>query len=102
MIHFTPEDISMMVGFVGILLGIYGNFKGICILKILNIKQQFLLYMVVIEKHIENMRDFRLTAVRRLDNHDEQNKSLLILAEQVKALSEDMKELKALIQNKNN
>ena len=47
------------------------------------------------------MRDFRLTAVRRLDNHDEQNKSLLILAEQVKALSEDMKELKALIQNKN-
>ena len=57
--------------------------------------------MVVIEKDIESMRDFRLTAVRRLDNHDEQNKSLLILAEQVKALSEDMKELKALIQSKN-
>ena len=89
MIHFTPEDISMMVGFVGILLGIYGNFKGSVVAQEKR--------MVVIEKDIENMRDFRLTAVRRLDNHDEQNKSLLILAEQVKALSEDMKELKALI-----
>ena len=28
MIHFTPEDISMIIGFVGVLLGIYGNFKG--------------------------------------------------------------------------
>ena len=72
MIHFTPEDISMMAGFFGILLGIYGNFKG-------NIVAQEK-RMVVIEKDIENMRDFRLTAVRRLDNHDEQNKSLLILA----------------------
>lgn len=83
----------MMIGFVGVVLGIYGNFKGTIIAQEKR--------LVVMEKDIENMRDFRLTAVRRLDNHDEQNKSLLILAEQVKALSEDMKELKALIQNKN-
>ena len=83
-----------MIGFVGVVLGIYGNFKGTIIAQEKR--------LVVMEKDIENMRDFRLTAVRRLDNHDEQNKSLLILAEQVKALSEDMKELKALIQNKNN
>ena len=82
-----------MIGFVGVVLGIYGNFKGTLIAQEKR--------LVVMEKDIENMRDFRLTAVRRLDNHDEQNKSLLILAEQVKALSEDMKELKALIQNKN-
>lgn len=82
-----------MIGFVGVVLGIYGNFKGTIIAQEKR--------LVVMEKDIENMRDFRLTAVRRLDNHDEQNKSLLILAEQVKALSEDMKELKALIQNKN-
>jgi|GEM_PF-1192425 len=94
MVHFTPEDISMIIGFIGVLLGIYGNFKGTIIAQEKR--------MVVMEKDIENMRDFRLTAVRRLDNHDEQNKSLLILAEQVKALSEDMKELKALIQSKNN
>ena len=94
MIHFTPEDISMMIGFIGVVLGIYGNFKGTIIAQEKR--------LVVMEKDIENMRDFRLTAVRRLDNHDEQNKSLLILAEQVKALSEDMKELKALIQSKTN
>ena len=94
MFHFTPEDISMMVGFVGVVFGIYGNFKGTIVAQEKR--------LVVMEKDIENMRDFRSTAVRRLDNHDEQNKSLLILAEQVKALSEDMKELKALIQNKNN
>lgn len=94
MFHFTPEDISMTIGFVGVVLGIYGNFKGT-----ITAQEKRL---VIMEKDIENMRDFRLTAVRRLDNHDEQNKSLLILAEQVKALSEDMKELKALIQNKNN
>lgn len=28
MMHFTPEDISMAVAFLGVLLGIYGNFKG--------------------------------------------------------------------------
>lgn len=94
MFRFTPEDISMMVGFVGVVLGIYGNFKGTIVAQEKR--------LVAMEKDIENMRDFRLTAVRRLDNHDEQNKSLLILAEQVKALSEDMKELKALIQNKKN
>lgn len=94
MVRFTPEDIYMIIGFLGVILGIYGNFKGTIIAQEKR--------MVVLEKDIENMRDFRLTAVRRLDNHDEQNKSLLILAEQVKALSEDMKELKALIQNKKN
>ena len=92
MIHFTPEDISMIIGFVGVLLGIYGNFKGSVVAQEKR--------MVVIEKDIENMRDFRLTAVRRLDNHDEQNKAILVLAEQVKSLGEDVRELKSLIQNK--
>ena len=92
MVHFTPEDVSMMIGFIGILLGIYGNFKG-------NIVAQEK-RMVIIEKDIETMRDFRLTAVRRLDNHDEQNKAILVLAEQVKSLGEDVRELKSLIQNK--
>ena len=52
----------MIIGFVGVLLGIYGNFKGSVVAQEKR--------MVVIEKDIENMRDFRLTAVRRLDNHD--------------------------------
>lgn len=94
MVRFTPEDIYMIIGFFGVILGIYGSFRGTITAQERR--------MVALEKDIENMRDFRLTAVRRLDNHDEQNKSLLILAEQVKALSEDMKELKSLIQSKTN
>jgi len=37
---------------------------------------------------------------KRLDNHDEQNKAILVLAEQIKSLGEDVRELKNLIQNK--
>ena len=51
----------------------------------------------VLEKDIENLKEFKESANRRLDNHEEQNKALLVLAEQVKTLSEDVKELKILI-----
>ncbi|WP_173278509.1 hypothetical protein [Streptococcus sp. 53] len=56
--------------------------------------------MTAIEKDIENLREFRMSANKRLDNHDEQNKAILVLAEQVKSLGEDVRELKALIQSK--
>ena len=51
----------------------------------------------VLEKDIENLKEFKESANCRLNNHDEQNKALLVLAEQVKNLSEDVKELKILI-----
>lgn len=56
--------------------------------------------MTAIEKDIENLREFRMSANKRLDNHDEQNKAILVLAEQVKSLGEDVRELKNLIQSK--
>ena len=56
--------------------------------------------MTAIEKDIENLREFRMSANKRLDNHDEQNKAILVLAEQVKSLGEDVRELKVLIQSK--
>lgn len=56
--------------------------------------------MTAIEKDIENLREFRMSANKRLDNHDEQNKVILVLAEQVKSLGEDVRELKTLIQSK--
>lgn len=56
--------------------------------------------MTGIEKDIENLREFRMSANKRLDNHDEQNKAILVLAEQVKSLGEDVRELKTLIQSK--
>ena len=54
----------------------------------------------IMEKDIENLREFKESANKRLDNHDEQNKAILVLAEQVKSLGEDVRELKTLIQSK--
>lgn len=56
--------------------------------------------LTVLEKDIENLNEFKKSANKRLDNHDEQNKAILVLAEQVKSLGEDMRELKTLIQSK--
>ena len=56
--------------------------------------------LTVLEKDIENLNEFKTSANKRLDNHDEQNKAILVLAEQVKSLGEDVRELKALIQSK--
>lgn len=56
--------------------------------------------LTVLEKDIENLNEFKSSANKRLDNHDEQNKAILVLAEQVKSLGEDVRELKTLIQNK--
>ncbi|ORJ28828.1 hypothetical protein [Streptococcus oralis] len=56
--------------------------------------------LTILEKDIENLHEFKTLANKRLDNHDEQNKAILVLAEQVKSLGEDVRELKSLIQNK--
>jgi len=56
--------------------------------------------ITIMEKDIENLHEFKTSANKRLDNHDEQNKAILVLAEQVKSLGEDVRELKSLIQNK--
>ena len=87
--RFTPEDISLLVGLVSAMLAIYGRFKT----EILMQEKR----MTVMEKDNEFLIEFKNTATLRLNNHEEQNKALLVLAEQVKTLSEDVKELKILI-----
>ena len=87
--RFTPEDISLLVGLVSAMLAIYGRFKT----EILMQEKR----MTVLEKDNEFLKEFKVTATQRLNNHEEQNKALLVLAEQVKTLSEDVKELKVLI-----
>lgn len=91
--NFTPEDISLGVGFVGICLSIYGRFKGDIIAQEKR--------MTVLEKDNEFLKEFKQSATHRLNNHEEQNKAILVLAEQVKTLSEDVKELKTLITKEN-
>ena len=87
--RFTPEDISLLVGLVSVMLAIYGRFKT----EILMQEKR----MTILEKDNEFLKEFKISATQRLNNHEEQNKALLVLAEQVKTLSEDVKELKILI-----
>ena len=87
--RFTPEDISLLVGLVSVMLAIYGRFKT----EIMMQEKR----MTILEKDNEFLKEFKNTATQRLNNHEEQNKALLVLTEQVKTLSEDVKELKILI-----
>lgn len=93
MFRFTPEDISLFIGFISILLGIYGRFKG----DIIAGEKR----STVIEKDIENLNEFKRSATQRLNSHEEQNKAILVLAEQVKSLSEDVRDLKNIILKEN-
>ena len=87
--QFRPEQVYTFVAFVSSVLGMWS------ILSAKMTKQEN--RNTVLEKDIENLKEFKESANRRLDNHEEQNKALLVLAEQVKTLSEDVKELKILI-----
>nr|WP_193441564.1 hypothetical protein [Streptococcus suis] len=53
--------------------------------------------ITVLEKDIENLKEFKESANRRLDSHDEQSKAILVLAEQVKSMGKDIRELKRVI-----
>ncbi|HEM3681642.1 TPA: hypothetical protein U1C98_001105 [Streptococcus suis] len=55
----------------------------------------------VLEKDIENLKEFKESANHRLDNHDEQNKAILVLAEQVKNMADDIRDLKRVIMKEN-
>lgn len=87
--QFRPEHVYTFVAFVSSVLGMWS------ILSAKMTKQEH--RNTILEKDIEHLKEFKTTATQRLNNHDEQNKALLVLAEQVKTLSEDVKELKILI-----
>jgi hypothetical protein len=87
--QFRPEHIYTFIAFVSSILGMWSILSA----KLTRQENR----STVLEKDIENLREFKESANRRLDSHEEQNKALLVLAEQVKTLSEDVKELKILI-----
>ena len=54
-----------------------------------------------LEKDIESLKEFKKSANHRLNSHDEQNKAILVLAEQVKNMSDDIRDLKRVIMKEN-
>lgn len=53
--------------------------------------------LTVMEMKLEHVHGKVEHNAGRLDNHDEQNKALIALAEQMKSLTEDVKELKTMV-----
>ncbi|MBY5021932.1 hypothetical protein K6V64_08345 [Streptococcus suis] len=87
--HIRPEQVYTLVGFVSTVVGLWTNFSA----KVTKQENR----ITVLEKDIENLKEFKNSANHRLDNHDEQNKAILVLAEQVKSLGDDVRELKRVI-----
>ena len=59
--RFTPEDISLLVGLVSVMLAIYGRFKT----EILMQEKR----MTILEKDNEFLKEFKISEKQRLDNH---------------------------------
>ena len=85
----NPEHVYIYVAFVSSVFGVWS------ILSAKMIRQEN--RSTILEKDIESLKEFKESANHRLDSHDEKNEALLVLVEQVKTLSEDVKELKILI-----
>ncbi|NQP39346.1 hypothetical protein HO922_11655 [Streptococcus suis] len=67
--HIKPEHVYALVGFVSTVVGLWTNFSA----KITKQENR----ITVLEKDIENLKEFKESANRRLDSHDEQNKAIL-------------------------
>ena len=90
---FSPEQIYIYVAFVSSILGMWS------ILSAKMTKQEN--RNTILEKDIENLKEFKESANRRLDSHDKQNEAILVLAEQVKSMGDDVRSLKRVIMKEN-
>ena len=91
--QFRPEHVHIFVAFVSSVLGMWS------ILSAKMTKQEN--RNTILEKDVEHLKEFKESANRRLNNHDKQNEALLVLAEQVKNMSEDIRDLKRVIMKEN-
>ena len=85
----NTEQVYIYVAFVSSVIGMWS------ILSAKVTKQEN--RNTVLEKDIENLKEFKESANRRLDSHDKQNEAILVLAEQVKSMGDDVKDLKRVI-----
>ena len=91
--QFKPEHVYTFVAFVSGVLGMWS------ILSAKMTKQEN--RITVLEKDIESLKEFKENANHRLNSHDEQNKAILVLAEQVKNMADDIRDLKRVIMKEN-
>ena len=91
--QFRPEHIYTFVAFVSSVLGMWSTLSA----KMTRQENR----ITVLEKDIENLKEFKESANCRLNSHDEQNKAILVLAEQVRNMADDIRDLKRVIMKEN-
>ena len=91
--QFRPEQVYIYVAFISSVIGIWSALSA----KLTRQENR----STVLEKDIENLKEFKESANHRLNSHDEQNKAILVLAEQVKNMSDDIRDLKRVIMKEN-
>ena len=91
--QFKPEHIYTFIAFISSILGMWSTLSA----KMTRQENR----STVLEKDIENLKEFKESANRRLDNHDKQNEAILVLAEQVKNMGDDIRDLKQVIMKEN-
>ena len=91
--QFIPEQVYIYVAFISSIIGIWSALSA----KVTRQENR----STVLEKDIENLKEFKESANRRLDSHDKQNEAILVLAEQVKRMGDDVRDLKMVIMKEN-
>ena len=91
--QFRPEHIYTFIAFASSILGMWSTLSA----KMTKQENR----ITVLEKDIENLKEFKDSANHRLNSHDEQNKAILVLAEQVKNMADDIRDLKRVIMKEN-
>ena len=91
--QFRPDQVYTFVAFVSSVLGMWSTLSA----KMTKQENR----NTVLEKDIENLKEFKESANHRLNSHDEQNKAILVLAEQVKNMGDDVRDLKRVIMKEN-
>lgn len=89
-------EYQMLITLVGFIITVYGFYN---VLKAKSIEQATKIN--TLELKISFLEQTIKEHTRRLDDHDKQNQALVAMTEQMKNLTEDVRELKTMIKERN-
>ena len=89
-------EYQMLITIVGFVITVYGFYN---VLKTKSIEQAT--NVNTLELKISFLEQSIKDHTRRLDDHDKQNQALVAMTEQMKNLTEDVRELKTMIKERN-
>ena len=89
-------EYQMLITIVGFVITVYGFYN---VLKAKSIEQAT--NVNTLELKISFLEQSIKDHTRRLDDHDKQNQALIAMTEQMKNLTEDVRELKTIIKERN-